>query len=964
MGITQGERSLEIIEEHHLGGHLNTGTVVHAVRFSGIPGREARSKQRALDPGRITGQRAKVVETDGAEVEFCRGLGIRVRLDGVNPRTRHGQGGSVLERTAVVHAIVAETAQIGIAKDGGRISEVMAGSRAQPERVVAVYGKKETEVSCRFHRRIEPSSGQIAIALGTQAEPFLGGHSSQGSLQFGKTAVKGNRLHGADVLHLNLLIQRQGVHVSVGPHREAPRLGIGSRNAAVEVVGKGYHVALAAGAERARQVIETGRVPGGLERPEEILPLQVCVELVLERIAAPGRNAHTQLEGAEPHRVAKEDAVSQNRSHTVPGQRILKTGEGGIGSGKTHFLQGAVGRDGMVHIPKLHLGKRLFQKAHLLQGLRVILIRLLAIELHGIRILHHLAGKRHGLQAIPFELEGQDFPGSNLEGSEQADVRVGHHLCLAGFQVDLPEVGNAGIVGTANKVLIVQRETELSQVGILEGEEFHGIENGLREFFQVEKDERMLAVVSLAGERKVLSVMAHIQVKDAHAKGEGIDYLRVLQVPVHADDGLGAAVGKEAVEPVGGIVIHDIVYALELFLDYHLLPVKVVHFQPPHARVVHSIDQAPRIAVQRHESRIIQLDTIQIRELALLTGTKVQLQKVRETPGGVHGGIGLSRLRIVDKRRDGAKGLGGEGMRLCERERPDDGQILFLVLSFVLLPVIPHLAERLSVHLPELVAKEDAAVGRAVIEPDEVVVSVLLGEVVHEAGAVEVGVGAHLEVHGRAFRLQTHHGEELFSSVNDAAEVHFVVTAQGASYAAAQPGFHEARNTLVVPAGRIPARNAHVTPQGRYGMGTVHAHLGPEETPPAQVFPVILVRHHDMRILVAEKLPVTFAGWIDVVGHIERGHAHLDERARKRRGAAVTVVFPVGQEDKGRLRHIDGIGGPDLPVERRPVLIHAYHMGNVTREVFVKKNQTDIIRLVLIIRLSPRYQGKEKQSNG
>ena len=387
--------------------------------------------------------------------------------------------------------------------------------------------------------------------------------------------------------------------------------------------------------------------------------------------------------------------------------------------------------------------------------------------------------------------------------------------------------------------------------------------------------------------------MAHIHVKNAHAEGEGIDGFRVLQVFVQFYDGLGAAVGEQAVQAVVGVIVYDIVYALEIFLLHHLLFLKVVHLKAAHLGIVGGVNKAVAIAVQSHKGRVIKLNAVDVAKPALLAGIQVNFCEVGKAARGVHGGVGLARCRVVHKGRDRTQRLFGERGSLRYRVFPDGGQIGFLVLFLVFFPLVPGFPERLSVYFLELVSKERTAVGRAIVETDHLVVSVFLGEVVHEASAVEIGIGAHLEVHGRAFRFQTHHREQLVSSADDAAEVHLIVTAQSAAHASSQPGFHKAGNTFVVPAGRIPAGNAEIAPEGRYGMGIVCSHLCAEELAPAQVPLVVLVCHHNVRVLVLEQLTVPLTGRIHIVRHVQRSHANLNKGTRQRRCSAVAVVFPV-----------------------------------------------------------------------
>ena len=167
----------------------------------------------------------------------------------------------------------------------------------------------------------------------------------------------------------------------------------------------------------------------------------------------------------------------------------------------------------------------------------------------------------------------------------------------------------------------------------------------------------------------------------------------------------------------------------------------------------------------------------------------------------------------------------------------------------------------------------------------------------------------------------------------------------------------------MIPTGGIPARNAHIAPQCRDWLGVVYGHLRAEELAPAKVLAVVFIRHHDVRVLMAEKLPVTLAGRIDIIRHVQGSHADLDKRMRQWRRSAIAVVFPVREQQHGRFRDVEAITGPDLLVQRLAVLIHAYHMGDVPGKVLVEEHHLDIIRSVLVIclRLPPGNYGKQEK---
>ena len=448
----------------------------------------------------------------------------------------------------------------------------------------------------------------------------------------------------------------------------------------------------------------------------------------------------------------------------------------------------------------------------------------------------------------------------------------------------------------------------------------------------------MLAVFALDGHRKELAVVAYINIEYTLAEGEGIDDFRVFHILIEPDEGLRSAVGEQTVQVVGGIVINDVVDALEVLPFHHFFLFQVIDHQATHLGVVAGENEALAVFVQGHEGRIVELDTVQVGHLPQFLRDQVQFGDMREAPRCVHGRIGLAGSGIVHKGRYRAQRIPGERVGGRQGILPHGGQIGLLVLPFGRSPVVPNLAQRLSIDGFKLVAEVGAAVGGPVIETDQVVVSVFRSQVIDKSGTVQIGIGTHLKVHCGTFRFQTHHGKHFFPAAHNAAEIHFVVPAQGATGSAAHPGFQETGDAFMVPARSVPSGNGQVTPQGGNGLGVVGPHLGAENVPPHPVAGIVFVAHDQVGIFVAEQLAVPFAGRGDVIRHGHRRHAELDVVLRQRGGAAVAVVFPVGYQDQRRLHHIDGVRCPHLLVEGLAVLEHPDHVGNVSGQILVKKN--------------------------
>ena len=97
-------------------------------------------------------------------------------------------------------------------------------------------------------------------------------------------------------------------------------------------------------------------VPGSLEAPEVVFPVEVDVEFVLPVVITPGRETECQFHAAQSHGVVHVEAVADHGGHVVPGFGIGETADNGIGPGELHLLKDVVGCDVVIHIAEGHSG--------------------------------------------------------------------------------------------------------------------------------------------------------------------------------------------------------------------------------------------------------------------------------------------------------------------------------------------------------------------------------------------------------------------------------------------------------------------------------------------------------------------------------------------------------------------------------------------------------------------------------
>ena len=259
-------------------------------------------------------------------------------------------------------------------------------------------------------------------------------------------------------------------------------------------------------------------------------------------VVAPWRYTQREPDTAQTDRIVHGQAVAQHRCDMIPTVGIGKARDGGISPSKAHLFQHMVRGDMVVNIAKLDSGQRVAQQAHLFECVAVLLVGRLTIQLYGIGIGHHLPFQCYRSHTVALKLQRQQLSRLYFERSKHSDAGIGKHLHLPGGYVDLPEIRHTGIVATAHQILIVERETELSQVGIAPRHQFYRFVNGLFKLLEVKQQQGVFAVVALSGHRQPSAIVTHIYIKHTHAKRECIDGLDVLQVAIQTHHRLCAAV--------------------------------------------------------------------------------------------------------------------------------------------------------------------------------------------------------------------------------------------------------------------------------------------------------------------------------------------------------------------------------------------------------------------------------------
>jgi len=147
----------------------------------------------------------------------------------------------------------------------------------------------------------------------------------------------------------------------------------------------------------------------------------------------------------------------------------------------------------------------------------------------------------------------------------------------------------------------------------------------------------------------------------------------------------------------------------------------------------------------------------------------------------VDGGIDFPGLRIEFRPGNTAQGLFGKRAQGGQGKFPDTGQGVLLIILLPVHPLLPDLPDRAFVNLTELSCKECPGTVGTDIKILQLVYAVLVGQVGHETGPVQIGIGSHLEILSGSFRIQPNKGIEVLLAFYDAAEIHLVIKTHGPS---------------------------------------------------------------------------------------------------------------------------------------------------------------------------------------
>ena len=214
-------------------------------------------------------------------------------------------------------------------------------------------------------------------------------------------------------------------------------------------------------------------------------------------------------------------------------------------------------------------------------------------------------------------------------------------------------------------------------------------------------------------------------------------------------------------------------------------------------------------------------------------------------------------------------------------------------------------------------------------------------EIGEEAGAVEVGIGADLEVGLGALAFQPKRRKEAHLVAHLGAEHHFVIGALGAAEPARHPRFEEDRASFHVPArGQVPGAGQEIV-EDRFRMLLDRRRLAAEEPPPEGILAVPDVDRGDVRKLVVGQREKALAGRKGLHRQRQRSDVEQDHVARRRQRRGIAIIGEVLEQDGGPVPRLPA---KNLLVESERIFERATEIGRQIGLDRVDVEQRQILR--------------------
>ena len=497
---------------------------------------------------------------------------------------------------------------------------------------------------------------------------------------------------------------------------------------------------------------------------------------------------------------------------------------------------------------------------------------------------------------------------------EEAGLGVRHRLHVAGRDFVAEDVRDAGVVAAAVEIAAILREDEALGRRLAEAElaQRGGVPGEQRR----ERPHAQELVAADVGDRcrQQPAVGRDVELARHHAVGK-----LVHRLP--ADVGIGNAHQRR--QP--GVVAHadqrtvdgverDAADAGLLQEDRLLSAVDVDRDQVAKAQVVGREEGPAAGGIEGQRG-----DRIEHRALDLGQGPRaavahVQCGDVIDDARVTHAGVEDAARFVEIRARDRAHRGGCEVALRRDRMLANFGEIAALELVLEGDPVLPGPLERDAEHLLELIGVVAAAALVTTQPGDDLLGRVGVGEPGEEAPAVQIGVGAALEIDAGAARHEAERVVEVRVVAHHGAKHHLVVAALRAAEAARHPGLHEHGAAFQIPARHRESRHRQVAVEQRLGMARLRRHLAEEEAAPAPILARREVGRRDVHHLVVHRRVHALVARVGLerIGH--RCDVDPQERLGRRRDARVAIVGEVAQPHGRPLRGLPA-EDPALPVE-------------------------------------------------
>ncbi len=574
----------------------------------------------------------------------------------------------------------------------------------------------------------------------------------------------------------------------------------------------------------------------------------------------------------------------------------LVSGNDGIGRTKLHFVErqifpafGDHGFDGdfrrRTHRPAFHDRMRV-DDLRAQQFHRAQIVQRLGIDLH----------RRKSLAGIFIDDQRAIL---QRNGAEEARHRIAHGIDLSARDFQPVDVGNAGVIGSRIKIAPIGRKHAAFRYRAAQGHRGDFVDIAVEQIGDAVDADALVAIDLAHRCRKQRAVRRNIQVEQAVPIGKSDDLVPAIARGAGSHQRIQAVQVAYAPDGMIGRIERKIAHAAVADKHLGVAGCDIDLHQVAKRIIVRRVIDRARLGVVGERSDLVELRPLDVDEAALLAVLHRQCAHMGKRPRIPERADQALRFGVVIGARNRTECVFGQpfhGRRGIFAHQREIG-VLKAVLPHD--PVLPGFGQRFAEHALELGCVIAVAVLAALEPGDHLLGRIGQREIAEEARAIEIIVGADLEVDRIAFRLQAERIVEFRVVAHHGAEHHLVISALRAAQAAAHPCLHEHRAAFEIPARNIGARCGEVVVENGFGMIGGRQRLAVKEAAPPRILIVVHIHRGDVDKLVVHQCEKAFAGRERLECHADGGDIHEQRVVGRCPHHRLPVIGEVSQLNAG-----------------------------------------------------------------